>query len=188
MTARCTIKVSADWSWRAQTKRILNEKYADSSVWNVSCILPTLTLTSYTPHCLHLHLSSSLCPSGWVAVGPVPWWIPIVRRSICEPYLILLICLQNKKKKRNKKKKKARKERRVEKHERRFLFLSGELTGWGQMNWKTWIMSWLSPSILFSEKSWNEMKQNSRFCWNLWWGTWDAACHHHCCYCVCSVV
>lgn len=137
---------------------------------------------NYTPNCHHLHLSSSLCPSVWVAVGPVLWWIPIVRRSICEPYLILLIWLQNKKKKGNKK---SRKERRVEKHERRFLFLSGELTDRGQMNWKTWIMSWLSPSIPFSAKSWTEMKQNSHFCWNLQWGTWVTACHRHCCYCVC---
>lgn len=138
----------------------LDQKYADNRTVHS---LPNLTLKNYSPRCRRLHPSSSLCPSVWVAVGPVLRWIPIVRRSICEPYLILLICLQNKKEREQK----SRKERREEKHERRFLFLSEELTGRGQMNWKTWIMSWLSPSIPFSAKSWNEMKQNSRFCWNL---------------------
>lgn len=89
-------------------------------------------------------LSLSLCPSVWVAVGPVSWWIPIVRRSICEPYLILLICLQNKKKEREQKKK----ERSVEKHKRSFLSLClGSWPGLGQMKWKTWMTSWLSPPL-----------------------------------------
>lgn len=80
----------------------LDQKYADN---RTAHSLPNLTLKNYSPRCRRLHPSSSLCPSVWVAVGPVLRWIPIVRRSICEPYLILLICLQNKKEREQKKQK-----------------------------------------------------------------------------------
>lgn len=68
-------------------------------------ILSQIWLNNCSPLCCHLRPSSSFCPSVWVAVGPVLRWIPMVRRSICEPYLILLICLQNKKRKGTKKQK-----------------------------------------------------------------------------------
>lgn len=67
------------------------------------CILSQIWLNNCSPLRRHLRPSSSFCPSVWVAVGPVLRWIPMVRRSICEPYLILLICLQNKKKEREQK-------------------------------------------------------------------------------------
>lgn len=127
-------------------------------------------------------LSLSLCPSVWVAVGPVSWWIPIVRRSICEPYLILLICLQNKKKRKGTKKKGEECGKTQEKFS---LPLSGELTGPRPNEVKDMndVLALSPPPFPFSAKSWKEMKQNSRFCWNLWWGTWDVGCHRRC-YCV----
>lgn len=60
-------------------------------VWYLPLCWFVWILPTPNSHCQHLYL----CLSVWVVAGPVLWWIPIVSRSICEPYLILLICFKN---------------------------------------------------------------------------------------------